>query len=315
MRFQKYFVIIIVIIIFFIPVLLTGQLNSSGQSNPFASRPDGGATRQPEAGQPNFQKPTGFFKGIWLSFVKAQKAMNAYLSNKITEIKNNYSTISVIIILLISIVYGAFHALGPGHGKVIISSYILRENISIRQTVLLSAIVAVTHVFSALILGVIFGLISNLRIIENQETTRRFSMLLSGILIIIIGAYLTVRSIKHKECSCAEIQTDNKTPRWRLLLLGFSAGIVPCPVSLAIVIFGIYIQAFHFVLIAIIGISLGTAVTIFVLAFFVIKIKKGALNITEKRSKKAARIQRYLEYASSGFIIFFGIFIALSFFH
>ncbi len=56
---------------------------------------------------------------------------------------------------LLSLIYGAAHAMEPGHGKTIVAAYLVGSNGTVFHAVLLTLIVTFTHTFSVYILGLI----------------------------------------------------------------------------------------------------------------------------------------------------------------
>jgi len=56
---------------------------------------------------------------------------------------------------VLSLIYGAAHAMEPGHGKTIVAAYLVGWNGTVFHAVLLALIVTFTHTFSVYILGLI----------------------------------------------------------------------------------------------------------------------------------------------------------------
>ena len=57
----------------------------------------------------------------------------------------------------LSFAYGVFHAAGPGHGKAVISSYMLANEVALRRGVMLSFVSAFLQAFTAIVLmGLVF---------------------------------------------------------------------------------------------------------------------------------------------------------------
>src|SRR5690606_8411512 len=52
----------------------------------------------------------------------------------------------------LSLVYGVFHAAGPGHGKAVISAYLLANEQAVRRGVLLAFLASLVQALSALLL-------------------------------------------------------------------------------------------------------------------------------------------------------------------
>ena len=103
---------------------------------------------------------------LWTSFSELQRGFQLKLMKRMKQLKESISFSIVLLIMLISVGYGIIHALGPGHGKLLISSYYLNRESKILSAVKIGAIVAFTHSGLALIIGLLFGL---LRVIIVQK--------------------------------------------------------------------------------------------------------------------------------------------------
>ncbi len=57
--------------------------------------------------------------------------------------------------LLVAFVFGAFHALAPGHGKTMVAAYLVGSRGTPKHAVLLGIIVTVTHTFGVFVLGLV----------------------------------------------------------------------------------------------------------------------------------------------------------------
>lgn len=76
---------------------------------------------------------------------------------------------------------GALHALEPGHGKGVISAYLVATHGKIRDALLIGVISAVTHTFSIIFLSFIAS--STLHQLAPEQTTKWIE-LLAGMLIV-----------------------------------------------------------------------------------------------------------------------------------
>src|SRR5690606_6254580 len=85
---------------------------------------------------------TGFFG--WLQ--NQQRDFYAAMTNALDALRSDWNAFWVLGGL--SFLYGVFHAAGPGHGKVVISSYMLANERQLRQGIALSGV-------SALMQGVV----------------------------------------------------------------------------------------------------------------------------------------------------------------
>ncbi|WP_417678614.1 DUF1007 family protein [Roseibium sp.] len=89
----------------------------------------------------------------------------------------------------ISFAYGIFHAAGPGHGKAIISSYVVANNETLKKGIVLSFVSAFAQAVTAIVLVGAAAMVFNLTSIAIQDTARWFEIG-SYILITVLGAWL-----------------------------------------------------------------------------------------------------------------------------
>lgn len=89
----------------------------------------------------------------------------------------------------LSFAYGVFHAAGPGHGKAIISSYVVANNETLKKGVVLSFVSAFAQAVTAILLVGVAAVIFNLTSIAIQDTARWFEIG-SYVLITGLGAWL-----------------------------------------------------------------------------------------------------------------------------
>lgn len=92
-------------------------------------------------------------------------------------------------LLGISFIYGIFHAAGPGHGKAVISSYLLANEETWRRGIVLSFASAVLQSVTAIVLVAIAALLIGATARMMGDTVR-FIEIVSYLLIILIGVRL-----------------------------------------------------------------------------------------------------------------------------
>lgn len=92
----------------------------------------------------------------------------------------------------LSFAYGVFHAAGPGHGKAVISSYMLANEVALRRGVLLSFVSAALQALSAIVLmGAVFLILRGSSVSMTDAT--RFLEIASYALVTAFGAWLLWR--------------------------------------------------------------------------------------------------------------------------
>ena len=98
--------------------------------------------------------------------------------------------------VLLSIGFGALHALAPGHGKTVVAAYLIGQRGTRRQAVWLGAAVTLAHTASVLALGAVLSLTT----LASPERVVPYAEVLSGVLLAVVGGYLlrsAVRRLRH----------------------------------------------------------------------------------------------------------------------
>lgn len=85
----------------------------------------------------------------------------------------------------LSFAYGIFHAAGPGHGKAIITSYVVANNETLRKGIYLSFASAFAQAVTAILLVGGLAVVFNLTSIAIQDTARWFE----------IGSYVLITGL------------------------------------------------------------------------------------------------------------------------
>lgn len=84
--------------------------------------------------------------------VTRQGEYNRKLARTLREIKTGEPLTAAILLAALSFAYGVLHAAGPGHGKAIISSYVLANERTVRRGIALSFLSAFFQALSAILL-------------------------------------------------------------------------------------------------------------------------------------------------------------------
>lgn len=111
----------------------------------------------------------------------------------------------------LSFAYGVFHAAGPGHGKAVISSYMIANETELRRGVLISFISAVLQgIVAILLVGAAYLVLRGTSITMTKAT--QAMEIASFAMIALFGAWLLVRklrSIMVREPAAAPVVVEN----------------------------------------------------------------------------------------------------------
>lgn len=211
---------------------------------------------------------------------------------------------------------GALHSLEPGHGKGVITAYLISSGAKIKDAVMIGLISAAAHTLSIGLLAVSAS--STIKIFVPETLTYWFQFI-SGIIVIYIGLnMITQRIFEHHEAKntlkhiheshssighcCHQHHKQSVIPssRLNLFLTGFFIGIVPCPSALAILLAAVSADKIPLGLGLVGAFSIGSAITMVSIAIVVVQAGH-----TIKKLEKWQVLNR-LALVSSFLIIFLG---------
>lgn len=132
-------------------------------------------------------QPTGIFAGLFHWINTQQKEFYRAMTGALKSMRDDGSKAWLLIGL--SFAYGVFHAAGPGHGKAVISSYMVANEVTLRRGIILSFISAFLQAVSALVIVGAAFLVLRGTTISMDDATRAFEIA-SFALITAFGAWL-----------------------------------------------------------------------------------------------------------------------------
>ncbi len=145
--------------------------------------PSSVATARPAAGAPQ-PAPSGFY--AWVA--QKQADYNQKLAATIREMRTD-PVAATILLALLSFAYGILHAAGPGHGKAIISSYVLANERTVKRGIALSFLAAAFQAVSAILLVGILVLVFQASGLTRKATEAWLETASWGI-VTLLGAWL-----------------------------------------------------------------------------------------------------------------------------
>jgi nickel/cobalt transporter (NicO) family protein len=164
----------------------------------------------------------------------------------------------LVFFLLAAFAWGAMHALSPGHGKTMVAAYLVGTRGRARHAVALGATVTITHTIGVFALGVVTLLLSQFILPEQLYP---WLNLASGLMVVGIGAAVLrkrVRTAHHHHHHHHEHDLSTKG----LVAMGASAGLIPCPSALVVLLGAISQHQVALGLLLITMFSLGLAGTL-----------------------------------------------------
>ena len=233
-----------------------------------------------------------------------QKAFNLQLSSSLNQLNQQHQEAGITLIF-ISFFYGIFHAIGPGHGKFILTSYLALEQSKLRQAVKIS-------LASSIVQGIVAILLVSIIVVAFTLSRSYFNLTLkwvergSFMLMILLGFYwiyqawkrirppkLQIRKISpmqmsqektllvshhihHEHCSCghqhlpSSVQMNQSTGWKSQLFLILSIGSRPCSGAILVLFLSYTLNIYLWGILATLMMALGTGITLTIFALIVI---------------------------------------------
>jgi len=165
--------------------------------------------------------------------------------------------------------WGAVHAISPGHGKAMVAAYLVGTRGTPRHAVALGLIVTVTHTIGVFALGVVTLGLSAWVVPEDLYP---WLNLAAGSLVALVGAsVLRTRLRARRAHHHHHHHHAPDTITWRgLAAMGASAGLVPCPSALVVLLAAIAQHQVALGLVLIVAFSAGLAGTLTALGLAVV---------------------------------------------
>jgi nickel/cobalt exporter len=152
--------------------------------------------------------------------------------------------------LMLAFVWGAAHALAPGHGKTVVAAYLVGSRGTVAHALFLGLTTTITHTAGVFALGLITLFASRYLL---PETLFPWLSLASGLIVAWLGASMFAGRLRGADHHEHDHEHDHDTMdghthshshppsggaiTWRsLLTLGVSGGLIPCPSALVLLL-------------------------------------------------------------------------------
>jgi ABC-type nickel/cobalt efflux system permease component RcnA/ABC-type uncharacterized transport system substrate-binding protein len=281
----------------------------------------------------SFLPNTGPFKVI----ADAQRAFYAMLTSALARLKSDNAAFWILGGL--SFVYGIVHAAGPGHGKVVISSYMLASESRVRRGLWLSFAAAFVQAIVAVAFILIAALALNMTSLA-MSAAAEWVVAASYGLVMLLGLWLIVRRIfglghrhhhhdlkqrAHAHLHAGEhehhdhehdhehdhahhaVTPDQARGPWREQLgVVLAVGMRPCSGALVVLVFALSQGLLAAGIAAVFLMALGTALTVALLATIAITAKGLARRLLTTDSGVAGDVVWWLELFGALIVFAFG---------
>ena len=277
---------------------------------------------------------TGFFG--WLQ--QQQRDFYAAMTASLDALRTDWTAFWVLGGL--SFLYGVFHAAGPGHGKVVISSYVLANESQLRRGIALSGLSALMQSLVAIGFVLVLAGILNLTSTAMGEAAHWVGVV-SYAMVALLGLWLVLRKVfgwghhHHDHAGHADhdhhhhdhdhdhdhdhhdhaghsmhhaVGPGDIRGNWREQLgVVLAVGLRPCSGALVVLVFALSQGLLVAGIVSVLLMGLGTAITVAALATLAVTAKGLAARIGGADSAMARTIVWWAELVGAVAVLGFGV--------
>ena len=285
-----------------------------------------------------------FSPWFFLHIAAWQKDFNQLISENLHQIQNN-SIKAGITLIFASFVYGVLHALGPGHGKFIIASYLSTHESQLKQSTILSLL-------SSLMQGIVAITATTLLVVVLNLSSRYFKLSqlwlerAALLLLVFLGFYwiwqglrayrkkakLTIKSLNplplHEKsavknnrtfqpntCSCGHqhlpspTQTAQATNLKSQFLVILTIGMRPCSGAIFVLFLAYMLDLYGWGILAVLAMSFGTGLMLSAFAGIVRYARNTAIHLGRWYSSKhtKGKSESIVKLIAGGIMLFFAL--------
>ena len=217
----------------------------------------------------------------------------------------------LVFLLLAAFGWGALHALSPGHGKTMVAAYLVGTRGTPRHAALLGLTVTITHTIGVFALGFVTLALSQYVLPEDLYP---WLNLVSGLLVVGVG--LAVLRSRRRAQRGAHHHHDHghrhdhdhhhheppaRLSAGSLIAMGASAGLLPCPSALVVLLGAISQHQVGLGLLLIVAFSTGLALTLVALGTAVIYASRLGARVSP--GSRVAALTPHLPAVSAAVIV------------
>jgi nickel/cobalt transporter (NicO) family protein len=227
------------------------------------------------------------------SFFDLQRWLYAEIAGNLDEVatRNLWTLVSAI---AAAMVFGAVHALMPGHGKAVLVSYYLGRPSDLRHGLLSGLILTLTHVGTAVVL-VLAGVVVVSSAFAVGGRTPAFETA-SATMITLMGAFLLWRALRSPRHAH---ERDGRA-------LAFVTGLVPCPLTTFIMTYALVRGVLVLGLIVTTAMAVGMVATIGGFAAMAILARDHCVLLLARTESWRSRLGKALEITGSVAVLVLG---------
>ncbi len=245
-----------------------------------------------------------------IEWIKAQqRTFYGKMSAALTAMKRGSAWSAALTLMALSFAYGILHAAGPGHGKAVVSAWLLANERQLKRGVMISFMAALFQAMTAIVL--VSALL--LTVSAAARTAKSMAIALEAAsygLIALTGLWLIWQAVRPRfavasvvtdthghhhhhnhghehehgrDCGCGHAHMPSASELsqpvnlWKAIGIAFAVGIRPCTGGILVLLFSSALGLYWAGIAATLAMALGTAITVSIIASLAVKSRDVAL--------------------------------------
>ena len=313
------------------PALAQGVLGTSGDTPRESSAP---VETAPEA---------SILTRAILYVQTEQQRLHRALAGAIRTLRDEGSLTAASALISLSFIYGLFHAVGPGHGKAVLSAYLLTQPTALRRSLALAAASSFMQGVTAIV--IVFGAVAvfGLALRSSGEVVQWLEAA-SFALVAAVGLWLAWRAGRslathlgltthtshththhhahhdhehaHGACGHAHVPTPHQAMQAGSLremgAIVMSIGIRPCTGAVLVLVFAQAVGMTMAGIAAVLAMSAGTALAVALIALAAVGARDGAWFVTRLDNARVAVAMQGIAFAGGIILALLGTLLAIA---
>src|SRR5215213_4331130 len=204
-------------------------------------------------------------------------------------------------LLPMGIVFGAVHALTPGHGKTVLASYLVGSRLAGLRSIAVAGALALTHVGSAVLIALLA-----LPLVSSALGSIGRAPILEGLsrgLLAVIGLWLVIRAVRG--------HVHHRHDERDGIMVGVVAGLVPCPLTLFAMVLALARGVPEAGLTFAVAMTLGVGLTLCAVATLTVLARGWVVALSARHGASMAGLARMFDGLAGVLLLSIGLHAAL----
>jgi len=247
-----------------------------------------------------------YWPQMLLQAIHWQRDLNGQLSDLLYDIQEQqpqaWGTF-----LSISLIYGVLHSMGPGHGKVIVTTYLMTQPSDAKSSLVITILSSFLQAIVAIVLvSTLLALFhSSMREIHSHAEV---VMKLSYFCVLLLGLTICYKALRKLFGSHQHACTNNTGSYKEKLAIIFAIGLRPCTGAIMILLFANMVGLFWVGVASALIMALGTCFTTSTIALLTLSGKRIVMRYMDNSANKShSKAPQLIKLTGGAIVALFGL--------